>query len=332
MEMKTKDLWVIVETEENGAAKKVGIELLTPGKELAAKQGGALVAVVIGSGVDAAVADANAYGADKIIVVDAPEYAKYTTDAYATALGTLIEKYGPATVLFGTSDDARDVAPRLAARFETGLIADCTALEMDENGKIAFTRPVFGGKMFSTVVCEQYPQMATVRSGVFKKGEAVDGTAEIVKEEIAVAADQIRTQVLDMIRDMGEEKIDLEGAEVIVAGGRGVGGEEGFKLLRELADLLGGTLGATRAAIDGGWISRAYQIGQSGKNVSPKLYIGCGISGAAQHTSGITGSDVIVAINKDEDAPIFEIADYAVVGNLFDVVPVLIEEIKKSRA
>lgn len=333
MEAKTKDLWVFVETNEDGTAKNVGIELLTPGKMMAGKQGGALVAVVIGSGVDEAVKAASEHGADKVIVVDGPEYKHYTTDAYAIALCTLIEKYGPTSMLIGATNNGRDLGPRVSCRLHTGLTADCTALDIDEEtGNVAWTRPAFGGNLMATIICPNHrPQIGTVRPGVFKKGEAGAASAEIVKEDLHVSADQIRTQVIELIKEMGGENVDLEGAEIIVSGGRGVGGPEGFDTIKALADTLGATVGASRAAVDAGWIAHAHQVGQTGKTVGPKLYIACGISGAIQHLAGMSGSDVIVAVNKDPDAPIFDVADYGVVGNLFEVLPVLVDEIKKVR-
>ncbi len=333
MEAKTKDLWVFVETNEDGTAKNVGIELLTPGKMMAGKQGGALVAVVIGSGVDEAVKAANEHGADKIIVVDGPEFKHYTTDAYAIALCTLVEKYGPTSMLIGATNNGRDLGPRVSCRLHTGLTADCTALDIDdETGNVAWTRPAFGGNLMATILCpNNRPQIGTVRPGVFKKMNATDAKAEIINENIHVADDQIRTRVIEVIKDMDSENVDLEGAEIIVSGGRGVGGPEGFDTIKALADALGATVGASRAAVDAGWIAHAHQVGQTGKTVGPKLYIACGISGAIQHLAGMSGSDVIVAINKDPDAPIFDVADYGVVGNLFEVLPVLVDEIKRVR-
>lgn len=331
---KTKDFWVFVETNEDGTAKNVGIELLTPGRELADAQGGKLVAIVIGSNVDAAVEAAGKHGADQVIVVDGSEYKSYTTDAYAIALTTLIEKYGPLSMMIGATNNGRDLGPRVSCRMETGLVADCTALGIDEEtGKVAWTRPAFGGNLMATILCpEHYPQIGTVRPGVFKKSDETENKAEIIKEDIHVEAEKIRTQILEILNDMDGEKVDLENADIIVSGGRGVGGPEGFEPVRELAKVLGATVGASRAAVDSGWISHAHQVGQTGKTVAPKLYIACGISGAIQHQAGMSGSDCIVAINKDPDAPIFDIADYGIVGDLFEVLPILTEEIKKSRA
>lgn len=333
MEVKTKDLWVFVETDDNGMAKNVGLELLTPGRDLAEKQGGQLVAVVIGNHVEAAVEAANAQGADKIIVVDGEEYGHYTTDAYQIAMCRLVEKYAPTTILIGATNNGRDLGPRISCHLQTGLTADCTALDIDEaSGNVAWTRPAFGGNLMATILCPDHrPQIGTVRPGVFKKSGQTEPKAEIIREDIHVEAKDIRTQVLEIIKEMGDEKVDLEGAEIIVSGGRGVGGPEGFNTIRLLADALGATVGASRAAVDSGWISHAHQVGQTGKTVGPKLYIACGISGAIQHLAGMSGSDCVVAINKDPEAPIFGVADYGVVGNLFEVLPVLVEEIKKAR-
>jgi electron transfer flavoprotein alpha subunit len=333
LEAKTKDLWVLIETNEDGTAKNVGLELLNPGKMMAGKQGGALVAVVIGNNVASAVEAAGTYGAEKIIVVEGAEYAHYSTDAYAIALTALVEKYGPTSVLIGATNNGRDLGPRVACRLKTGLTADCTSLDIDaESGNVAWTRPAFGGNLMATILCPDHrPQMGTVRPGVFKKAEPAAFAGEVIREDISVAAELIRTQVLEVIKEAGEN-VDLEGAEIIVTGGRGVGGPEGFETIKMLADALGATVGASRAAVDSGWISHAHQVGQTGKTVGPKLYIACGVSGAIQHVAGMSGSEVIVAINKDPDAPIFDIADYGLVGNLFEVLPVLVAEIKKARA
>lgn len=334
MEAKTKDLWVFIETNENGTAKNVGLELLTPGRMMATKQGGGLVAVVIGNKVDEAVKAAGEHGADKVIVVDGPEYGHYTTDAYTIAIVSLVEKYGPTSMLIGATNNGRDLGPRVSCRLKTGLTADCTQLDIDaESGNVAWTRPAFGGNLMATILCPDHrPQIGTVRPGVFKKGETAPSKAEIIKEDIHVDAKDIRTQVLELIKDLDSESVDLEGAEIIVSGGRGVGGPEGFAPVRALAEVLGGVVGSSRAAVDAGWIPHSHQVGQTGKTVGPKLYIACGISGAIQHLAGMSGSDCVVAINKDPEAPIFDVADYGVVGNLFEVLPVLTEEIKKARA
>lgn len=334
MEAKTKDLWVYMETEENGSAKNVGIELLTPAKDMAAKQGGTLTAVVIGSHVEAAVKTAEAYGAETVLVVEGDEYAQYSTDAYCHAMCALIEKYGPSSLLIGATNDGRDLAPRIACRLKTGLTADCTALDIDEeSGNVAWTRPAFGGNLMATILCPDHrPQIGTIRPGVFKKGDPADGRAKIIREEIHMDKKYIRTRIVELIREMESDKVDLESAEIIVSGGRGVGGPNGFGPVKELAKALGASVGASRAAVDAGWISHSHQVGQTGKTVAPRLYIACGISGAIQHLAGMSGSDVIVAINKDPDAPIFGAADYGVVGDLFEVLPVLTQEVMKARS
>lgn len=334
MDAKTKDLWVLIETKEDGTPRKVGLELLNPGRRLADKQEGKLVAVVIGCRTEASVQAAGEYGADEIIVVDSDEFKEYSTDAYTAALTFLIEKYGPTTMLIGATPTGRDLGPRLSCRLKTGLTADCTSLDVDaETGNMAWTRPAFGGNLMATILCPDCrPQLGTVRPGVFKKPEAGISRAGIIKEEYSFPKEKIRTTVLEIIREAASEVVDLEGAEIIVSGGRGLGGPDGFKLMHSLADALGATVGASRAAVDAGWISHSHQVGQTGKTVAPKIYIACGISGAIQHMAGMSGADCIIAINKDPEAPIFGIADYGIVGNLFEVVPVITEEIKKARA
>lgn len=334
MEVKSKDLWVFIETKEDGSAKKVGLELLNPGKDMAEKQGGKLTAIIIGNHVNSAVEAAAQHGADKIIVVEGEEYENYSTDAYTIVMEQLVEKYGPTSMLIGATNNGRDLGPRIACRLKTGLTADCTSLDIDEETKnVAWTRPAFGGNLMATIMCPDHrPQLGTVRPGVFKMPEQTDAKAEIIREDIHVPASDIRTQILELIKEMDAETVDLEGAQIIVSGGRGVKGSEGFTPIKELAKVLGATVGASRAAVDAGWISHSHQVGQTGKTVGPKLYIACGISGAIQHLAGMSSSDVIIAINKDPDAPIFGVADYGIVGDLFEVLPVLTEEIRKARA
>lgn len=335
MDAKTKDLWVFIETNDNGTAKNVGLELLSAGRGLAEKQGGKLVGVVIGNNIDEAVKATTAYGADTVLAVNGKEYEHYTTDAYAKAMYTLVEKYGPTSILIGATNNGRDLGPRVSCRLHTGLTADCTSLAIDEeSGNVAWTRPAFGGNLMATILCpDTRPQIGTVRPGVFKKSEPDNArTAEVVNEDIRVSPAEIRTELLEIIHEAASEIVDLEGAEIIVSGGRGVGGPEGFKPIRDLAEALGATVGASRAAVDSGWIGHSHQVGQTGKTVGPKIYIACGISGAIQHAAGISSSKTIIAINKDETAPIFNIADYAVVGDLFEILPILTAEIKKLKA
>ena len=334
MEAKTKDLWVFIETNEDGSPQRVGLELLNPGRMVADKQGGKLVGVVIGNNIADTAKQASIYGADTVICVEGAEYQHYTTDAYVKALYHLITKYAPTTVMIGATNNGRDLGPRLSARLQTGLTADCTSLDIDEEtGNVAWTRPAFGGNLMATIMCPDHrPQCGTVRPGVFKRPEAGEDKAEYIKEEFHVAPEEIRTTLVEVVKEAAGELVDLEGAEVIVAGGRGVGGPEGFEPLKELAETLGGVVGASRAAVDAGWIPHAHQVGQTGKTVGPKIYVAAGISGAIQHVAGMSSSKYIIAVNKDEDAAIFNIADYGIVGDLFEVIPALNAEIKKLKA
>ena len=335
MMSENKNLWIYVECFE-GQPKKVGLELLGPGKQLAAEIGEKLVAVVIGHHVDKAAKDCIAYGADEVIVVDHEQYAHYKTDPYTHALYTLAEKYKPNIIIIGATNNGRDFGPRVACRLRTGLVADCTSLSIDkESGKMAWTRLAFSGNLISTIICPKtFPQMGMVRPGVFKK-EAPDPerTGTILYEnEIVLPAEKVRTTLLETVKEAATEMIKVEEADIIVSGGRGLGKAENFSYVKELADALGAAVGASRAAVDAGWIPHAHQVGQTGKVVGPKLYIACGISGAIQHQAGMAGSDVIVAINKDPNAPIFDFAHYGIVGDLFEVLPVLTEEVKKLKA
>lgn len=325
-----KNIWVFIETE-CGKAKNVGYELLNVAKPLAQQKGCPLVAVVIGKDIEYVAKDAICYGADSAIIVDALEY---TTDAFTKALVTLVEKYKPETLMIGATNNGRDMGPRVSCRLKTGLTADCTEIGIDEDtGNIAWTRPTFGGNLMATIMCpDNRPQMGTVRPGVFKKGAYDESrTGEIIKETIHTAAEEIRTKLVERVNEV-TEAINLEEADVIVAGGRGVGSAENFKLLEELAEAVDGTLGCSRAAVDAGWMPYVHQVGQSGKTVAPRLYFAIGISGAIQHLTGIAGSDTVIAVNKDSDAPIFDVADYGIVGDLNEVVPALTEAIKARKA
>ncbi len=333
--VENKDFWVFVETDTAGKAKNVGLELLNPGRRLADGQGGRLAAVIIGGHVDEAVKSAAEHGADMVIAVEGKEFAHYTTDAYTKVMCELVDKYHPATILIGATNNGRDMGPRIACRLQTGLTADCTALDLDaDTGNMVWTRPAFGGNLMASIVCPSHrPQLGTVRPGVFKKTEPTAGrTVEVIREDLHVSPEAIRTELLETICEVADEAVDLESAEIIVAGGRGVGGPAGFAPLKELAQALGATLGASRAAVDAGWISHVYQIGQTGKTVAPKLYIACGISGAIQHLTGVSDAKCIVAINKDPQAPIFDVADYGVVGDVQEIVPLLTEAIRKNRS
>jgi len=325
-----KGIMVVIETA-GGAAKSVGLEMLTPAKEIANAKNTDVTAVMIGEGLDDAAKQAASYGADKIITVDNNDLKAYS-EKHSAVLTSLIEKYKPETVLIGATQNGKDIAPIVAGKLGLGCVTDVVAMKLDANGKIVFTCPLYGGNILADETIETVPQIATVRGGAFKKGEA-DGTKS--PEEIIIAEDMpcgdIKTVIKEAVKEISEA-VNLEDAQVIVSGGRGMGSAENFKLVEELAQVLGGVVGATRAPVEDGWISRAHQIGQSGKIVAPKLYIACGISGATQHVTGMIGSDYIVAINKDEDAPIFDIANVGIVGNVMQVIPAMIEEIKKIKA
>ena len=287
--------------------------------------------VVIGNGVEETAKQAIAYGADQVLLLDAPEYNIYNTDVFGEAMVGLIEKYQPEGILIGATNNGRDLGPCVSCRIKTGLTADCTAIDLDgESGNIAWTRPAFGGNLMATILCPNTrPQMGTVRPGVFKKPVADESrTGEIIREQMKIPEN--RVELIKRVREVAES-VNLDEAEIIVSGGNGVGSAENFSYIKALADTLGGAVGASRAAVDNGWISHAHQVGQTGKTVAPKLYIACGISGAIQHIAGMSGSDTIIAVNKDPDAPIFSVADYGIVGDLFEVLPVLTAEFKKIK-
>ncbi|MDR0875348.1 MAG: electron transfer flavoprotein subunit alpha/FixB family protein [Clostridiales Family XIII bacterium] len=334
MTPKHENLWVFIEVL-NGSPKSVSLELLGPGRLLADAACEKLVAVIVSDDVSAAAKEAAAYGADQVIAVEAPEYGDYSTEAYTHAICTLAEKYRPSTILIGATSTGRDMGPRVACRLRTGLTADCTALDRDtETGDVLWTRPAFGGNLMATICCPDHrPQIGTVRPGVFKKGDRHDGnTAEIIREDIRFPKEKIRARLIERIADLDNDTVDLETAEFIVSGGRGLGGPENFALVRDLAKALGGEVGSSRAAVDAGWISHAHQVGQTGKTVGPRVYIACGISGAIQHLAGMSGSDTIIAINKNPDAAIFEVADYGIIGDLCEVLPALTAEVRKLKA
>jgi electron transfer flavoprotein alpha subunit len=330
---KYKDIWVWIETFE-GKARNVGLELLNPGRRMADAVGANLVAVVIGHQAKEAAQSVASYGADQVILVDDAAFANYNVESYTEAMCQLVQKYQPDTILFGASSTGRDFAPRVACRLKTGLTADCTALDINtETGNVQWTRPAFGGNLMAVIECpDSRPQMGTVRPGVFKKLSPNKNYAPEVVQESIVNLPKCRSKLLERMADAGETMVNLEEAEIIVSGGRGLGKPENFSLIHELAEIMGGAVGSSRAAVDAGWISHAHQVGQTGKTVGPKLYIACGISGAMQHLAGMSSSDTIVAINKDPEAPIFTVADYGIVGDLLEVVPALTEEVKRIKA
>ena len=329
--MESKNLWVLIETDE-GRAKNVGYELLTPGRAMADKLGQELVAVVLGQNVEDAARRAIACGADRVLLAEHPLLNTYNTDAYTAVMVGLIREHHPDIVLYGATNNGRDVGPRVACALHTGLTADCTGLDIDEQGLLASTRPAFGGNLMATISCPEHkPQMSTVRPGVFKRPEEDTGrTGEIVRVEVALEEAQLRVKLLERVREV-TEAVDLEGAEVIVSGGRGLKSAENFSLIRDLAAAMGGVVGASRAAVDAGWIPHAHQVGQTGKTVAPKIYVAVGISGAIQHLAGMSSSDTIIAINKDPDAPIFSVADYGIVGDLFQVVPAMVKALQERK-
>ena len=281
-------------------------------------------------GVEGLIKEAIAYGSEKVYVMESPLFKGYRTDPYARAAVNLIQKYKPEIVLFGATTQGRDFAGTVATTLETGLTADCTDLDIDPEKKILRqTRPAFGGNIMATIFCENHrPQMATVRPKVFAMPIRDDSRkGEVIRETLPMSEDQVRTKILEFIN--GAEAVNLVDAEIIVSGGRGMGNAENFKVVRELAEVLGAAVGASRAAVDSGWMPYEHQVGQTGRTVRPKIYIACGISGAIQHQAGMKTSDILVAINKDPEAPIFKIATYGVVGDLFTVVPMLAAEFKK---
>ena len=328
-----RNFWVYIETE-NGKAKNAGYELITAARPLVEKRGGSVVAVVTGKDAEQAATDAIRYGADSAILVEGDEYALYNTDAQTKALAALAEKYRPEALLLAGTSNGKDLAPRLAGQLKTGLASDCVAAAIDEEtGSVAWTRPTMGGNLMTVVSCPvDRPQMATIRPGAFKKGPYDEGrTGEIAREDIHSGPEELRVTLLERVSEVAEA-VNLEEAEIIVSGGRGVGSAENFKILEDLAAELGATVGCSRAVVDAGWLPHAHQVGQSGKSVAPRIYFAIGISGAVQHLAGISGADTIVAVNKDEEAPIFEVADYGIVGNLNEVVPALTAAFKARKA
>lgn len=318
-----KNIMVYVETAEENPVK-VGLEMLSPAKEHAEK----VTAVVIGSGVADAAKKVAEAGADQVICVDSEDYKEYNLDAYAAVLTQLVKDENPEVVFIGGTQDGKDIAPAVAAKLGVGCASDVLAVKA-EDGEIVYTCPLYGGTVLEDVKITSIPQVATLRSGAFQKVEN-PSEGEVVAKEVKVPEDVIKAKITESVKEIAET-INLEEAEVIVSGGRGMGSKENFALVEELANILGGVVGATRPAIEDGWVSKIHQVGQSGKIVAPKLYIACGISGATQHVSGIMNSGYIVAINKDEDAPIFDVANVGIVGDVMKVLPVMIEEIKKIK-
>lgn len=324
-----RGLWVFAE-QRGGQVQEVAYELLGEGRVLADKLGVELAAVLLGHQVKDGAATLFEHGADKVYVVDHPALEKYTAEPYAEAMTALIKKYKPEVVLAGATSMGRGFVARVAIQVGAGLTADCTELDVDVDKRLLLqTRPAFGGNIMACIICPDHrPQMATVRPKVFKHAVPAAGRTGALVEEKLDLKDPV-VKVVEVVNAMQNE-VNVAGAEFIVTGGRGMGGPENFKLLAELAEALGGAaVGASRAAVDAGWISSFHQVGQTGKTVRPKIYVACGVSGQIQHLVGMNSSDTIIAINKDPDAPIFGVADVGIVGDLFQVVPELIKALKK---
>jgi electron transfer flavoprotein alpha subunit len=351
-----KDVWVFCE-QRDGVLMPTDFELISEARKLADDLNAEVCGLLLGDNVEGLAEELGGYGADKVIVCESPLLKDYTTDAYTKVLCDAVKEYKPEVVLFGATNIGRDLAPRCAARLHTGLTADCTHLDIDmskyaeflrtssnldmekqklnyDDRNLKMTRPAFGGHLMATIICPRFrPQMSTVRPGVMKKSKYDPARAKTCKVErftFSLSEDDIRTKVIEIVKKT-RQTVDLIGAEIVVAVGYGISSnvQKGIEQAQELADTLGGVLGASRAVIDAGWLPSDHQIGQTGKTVRPKLYIALGISGAIQHIAGMQDSSTIVAVNKNSAAPIFESADYGITGDLFDVVPLMIEAAKK---
>ncbi len=321
-------IWIVAEQRE-GELRKVSFELVSEARRLADAMGQPVAAILLGSNIKEKAAELGKYGADKIIVADDDRLAIYTTDAYVSVIAQLAQAQEPAIILLGASVQGKDLSGRLAARLGVGVAQDCVAFSI-EDGNLVAKRPIYAGKAYATVTyTDSVPQIATARPNVFELNEPDESrSVEVIDAEFSLDDSQLKTKVAEVIEEAGG-KVDLTEAERIVSGGRGMKGPEEFAILEELADLIAATVGASRSVVDAGWRPHADQVGQTGKVVSPNLYIACGISGAIQHLAGMSTSKTIVAINKDPEAPIFQKADYGVVGDLFEVVPALTEALKK---
>ncbi|MCM1189714.1 MAG: electron transfer flavoprotein subunit alpha/FixB family protein [bacterium] len=338
-----KGVYVFAQQVDNEISG-IAYELLGKGKELAAKLETEVTAVLIGYQVKGLADKLAEYGADKVIVVDDPELATYRTEPYAHALASVIDEFKPEIVLVGATAIGRDLGPTVSARVATGLTADCTVLEIGDfpleprpgveqkHNQLLMTRPAFGGNTIATIACpDNRPQMATVRPGVMQKLEPVAGAKAVVVEYNPGFTPNNRYVTIKEVVKAVSDTVDIMDAKVLVSGGRGVGSPENFKILEELAEVMGGTVSCSRAVVDAGWKPKDLQVGQTGKTVRPQIYFAIGISGAIQHVAGMEESDIIVAINKDEDAPIFDVADYGVVGDLNKIVPTLTAALKAEK-
>ena len=341
-----KGVYVFAQQVDNEISG-IAYELLGKGKELAAKLNEEVTAVLIGHEVKGLADKLAEYGADKVIVVDDPELKEYRTEPYAHALSSVINEFKPEIVLVGATAIGRDLGPTVSARVATGLTADCTVLEIGDfplvaipgtedeqkHNQLLMTRPAFGGNTIATIACpDNRPQMATVRPGVMQKIEPIVGAkANVIEYNPGFTPNDRYVEIKEIVKAVSDT-VDIMDAKILVSGGRGVGSPENFKILEDLAEALGGSVSCSRAVVDSGWKPRELQVGQTGKTVRPNLYIACGISGAIQHTAGMEESDIIIAINKDEDAPIFDVADYGIVGDLNKIIPQLTEAIKAAKA
>lgn len=352
-----KNIWVYAE-QRQGKLMNVALELIGEGRRLSRdiSDDTKVCAVLVGNNIDHLAQECFEYGADEVIMIQDPLLEQYTTDAYTKVITDAINEMKPEIVIYGATHIGRDLAPRIAARCDTGLTADCTHLDIkvskyieynkanttlntdtldpnDPDTGIKQTRPAFGGNLMATIICPRTrPQMSTVRPGVMQKIERMEGASgEVIQYKPTIADADIRTKVVEVVKS-AKELVSLTDADIICSGGRGLGDASGFELIKKFADKVGGVVGSSRAAVDAGWIDHSHQVGQTGTTVKPKIYFACGISGAIQHLAGMQTSDIIVAINKDPDAPIFEVADYGIVGDLYKVIPEIIAEWDNAEA
>lgn len=325
-----RDVWVFAE-QKDGVIDSAAFELLGVGRHLADQLGQDLAAILIGNKVRPLAQQLIAYGADKVYWLDHADLERFNDELYADNLSYLIERYRPNIVLLAATVYGRSLGPRVAARIGTGLTADCTGLKIDADTRnLMQTRPAFGGNLMATIICPDHrPQMATVRPRVMKPLEPDSERSGRILRQQAQLKQDLKTRVLQVVEEAGET-VNLLEADIIVSGGRGLGDPKNFALIEELAQTLGGAVGASRAAVDAGWIPYSHQVGQTGKTVGPKVYFACGISGAVQHLAGMSSSDIIVAINKDPDAPIFKVATYGIVGDVLEILPLITKEFKKA--
>ncbi|MGB8951866.1 MAG: electron transfer flavoprotein subunit alpha/FixB family protein [Candidatus Aminicenantales bacterium] len=317
---------IYIETRE-GKVKKSSLEVLFEAKRRAGELNMEVAAALVGPNMEHLATEIFPYGASRVFLLESPRLGEYSSQGYAAALFDLVNEVHPEAVLFAATSMGKDLAPRLAAKLGTSLASDCTSVSV-KDGRLEFTRPIYAGKAFMTFTLKSKPQLATLRPNVFPLGELKSHSGEVVRREMNISEDQVKGRVIEVLREKGED-LDVTEAEIIVSGGRGMKGPENFALLKDLAAVLPrSAVGASRSAVDSGWIDHQNQVGQTGKTVSPNLYMAFGISGAIQHLAGMSSSKCIVAINKDPEAPIFKVADYGIVADLFQVIPPLKDELK----